>query len=75
MVASSKNTRIPIHMFHCAVRVVGMRVDVEEVECFVANMIFKGLIRGYISHERQMVVLAQNGAFPRLADRKSPYSM
>ncbi len=45
-------------------------VDVEEVECFVANMIFKGLIKGYISHERQIVVLAQNGAFPRLADRK-----
>ncbi|KAI5123395.1 hypothetical protein M0805_006103 [Coniferiporia weirii] len=68
-----KSTRIPIHMFHCAVRMVGMRVEVEEVECFVANMIYKGLIRGYISHERQMVVLASNGAFPRLAERKNPF--
>jgi len=74
-VVSDKSTRIPIHTFHCAVRVVGMRVDVEEVECFVANMIFKGLIKGYISHERQIVVLAQNGAFPRLADRKNPYAV
>lgn len=72
-VLSDKSTRIPVHTFHTALRVVSMRVDVEEVECFVANMIYKGLIKGYISHERQMVVLAQNGAFPRLCDRKNPY--
>ncbi|TDL29378.1 hypothetical protein BD410DRAFT_779778 [Rickenella mellea] len=74
-VASNKSTRIPIHMFHCAVRVIGMRVDVEEVECFVANMIYKGLIKGYISHERQTVVLASNGAFPRLSDRKNAFTI
>ncbi|PAV21031.1 COP9 signalosome complex subunit 12 [Pyrrhoderma noxium] len=68
-----KSTRISLHMFHCAVRLVGIRVEMEEVECFIANMIYKGLIRGYISHERQMVVLASNGAFPRLADRKTPF--
>ena len=74
--ASNKSTRIPIHMFHCAVRVVGMRVDVEEVECFVANMIYKGLIKGYISHEKQMVVLASNNAaFPRLSERRNPFMM
>ena len=60
-------------MFHCATRVVGMDVEMEEVECYLANMIYKGLVRGYISHERQMVVLAANGAFPRLADRKNPF--
>ncbi len=74
-VASNKSTRIPIHMFHCAVRVTGMRVDVEEVECYVANMIHKGFIKGYISHERQMVVLAANGAFPRVADRRDPFAV
>ena len=73
--ASEKNTRIPLNMFHCAIRVVGIRIEVEEVECFVANMIYKGLIKGYISHEKQMVVLAQNGAFPSLSERKNPYAM
>ena len=59
-------------MFHCAVRVVGMRVDVEEVECFVANMIYKGLMKGYISREKQMIVLASgNAAFPKLTDCKN----
>ena len=62
-------------MFHCAIRVTGMSVDAEEVECYVANMIYRGFIKGYISHERQMVVLAASGAFPRVADRKSPFSV
>ena len=60
-------------MFHCAVQLAGMGVEVEEVECYLANMIYKGLVRGYISHERQMVVLASKDAFPRLADRKNPF--
>lgn len=52
-----------------------MDVPVEEAECLVANMIYKGFMRGYISHEKQTVVLANTNAFPRLADRPSPYSM
>lgn len=68
-----KTTRLNIKMFHCATKVVGLDSPMEEVECFVANMIYKGLIRGYISHEKQIVVLAANGAFPRLADRKNPF--
>ncbi|EJD01368.1 uncharacterized protein FOMMEDRAFT_135593 [Fomitiporia mediterranea MF3/22] len=68
-----RNTRIPINMFHCATRVVGEDVEVEEVECYLANMIYKGFIRGYISHEKQTVVLAANGPFPRVADRKNPF--
>lgn len=51
-----------------------MDVPVEEAECLVANMIFKGFMRGYISHEKQMVVLANTNAFPQLADRPSPYA-
>lgn len=51
-----------------------MDVPVEEAECLVANMIYKGLMRGYISHEKQMVVLANTNAFPKLADRTSPYA-
>ena len=68
-----KSTRVPISAFHCAVRQLGIRVEAGEVECNVANMIYKGLMRGYISHERQTVVLAAKDAFPRVADRKTPF--
>ena len=59
-------------MFHTALKVSGMDVPEEEAECLVANMIYKNFMRGYISHEKQMVVLAQMNAFPRAADRPSP---
>ena len=62
-------------MFFAALHVADTETTSEEAECLVANMIFKGFIRGYISHEKQMVVLANTNAFPRLADRPSPYAL
>lgn len=62
-------------MFHSSLRISGIDVPVEEAECLVANMVYKGFMRGYISHEKQMVVLAQANAFPRLADRQSPFAL
>ncbi|GJE84857.1 COP9 signalosome complex subunit 12 [Phanerochaete sordida] len=70
-----KGTRISISDFHTALTLSGADVPVEEAECLVANMIFKGLMRGYISHEKQTVVLANTNAFPRVVDRPSPYAM
>ncbi|KAL6309779.1 hypothetical protein BKA93DRAFT_850285 [Sparassis latifolia] len=73
-IASQKATRIPVSMFHTSLHMSGMDVSVEEAECLVANMIYKGFMRGYISHEKQMVVVANTNAFPRLADHASPYA-
>ncbi|KAI0068538.1 hypothetical protein BV25DRAFT_1866536 [Artomyces pyxidatus] len=73
-VASQKSNRIPVAMIHSALQVSGMEVLVEEAECLVATMIYKGYMRGYISHEKQMVVLSNNNAFPRLADRQTPFA-
>ncbi|KAI5302271.1 COP9 signalosome (CSN) subunit [Ascosphaera atra] len=40
-------------------------VEMDEVECFLANLIYKNLMKGYISRERSMVVLSKGGvAFP-----------
>lgn len=71
---SDKSTRIPISLFHSALRIAGMDVPSDEAECLVANMIYRGFIRGYISHEKQMVVLAIKNAFPRIADCPAPYA-
>lgn len=61
-------------LFHAALVISGeAEVSVEEAECLVANMIYKGYVRGYISHEKQMVVLANKNAFPRLKDRMTPF--
>jgi hypothetical protein len=36
------------------------------VECMLANLVDKGLIKGYLSHEKQMVVLSAKDPFPLL---------
>ncbi|TRM67840.1 hypothetical protein BD626DRAFT_545149 [Schizophyllum amplum] len=74
-VAADRTTRMPISMFHAALRISGSDVPVEEAECFVANMIYKGFMKGYISHGMQMVVLSKANAFPRLVERPSPFSV
>ena len=40
------------------------RLDLDEVECVLANMIYKKLIKGYISHEKRKVVFSQKDTFP-----------
>ncbi|KAJ8297296.1 Protein CSN12 [Rhodotorula toruloides] len=39
-------------------------IDSEEMECLLANMIYKGLLKGYISHAHQLVVLSKDKPFP-----------
>ena len=43
---------------------MGVQVDLDEVECFVANLIFQGFVKGYISHERKVAVLRKQEPFP-----------
>ncbi|KAE9963716.1 hypothetical protein BLS_008984 [Venturia inaequalis] len=64
-----RRTRIPVAEFAAAVRLSlgqtnGEVLEDDEVECMLANMIYKGLMKGYISRERSMVVLSKGGAFP-----------
>jgi hypothetical protein len=73
--AVDKSTRMPISLFHTGLQVAGVHVDLEEAECYVANMIYKGLMRGYISHEKQTVVLAKENSFPKVSDRPNPFAL
>ena len=43
----------------------------DEVECILANLIFKGLIKGYISHQKQTLVLSKKDPFPTAAIRSA----
>ena len=40
-------------------------LDLDELECILANQIYLGFIKGYISHEKRYLVLAKNNSpFP-----------
>lgn len=72
-------TRIPIDAFRTALQFVGINIGTAEVECMLANMIYKvcsmramihshkqGYIKGYLSHEKLMMVVSAKSAFPPL---------
>jgi hypothetical protein len=40
-IASDKSTRIPISTFQLALELHGVIVDVDEVECMLANMVYR----------------------------------
>ena len=69
---NGKKTRLPVEEFRRAMGFAiagkngGTRKEVEpeEVECLLAGMIYKGLMKGYISREKSMVVLSGKDAFP-----------
>ncbi|KZF22058.1 COP9 signalosome complex subunit 12 [Xylona heveae TC161] len=66
--APIRRTRVPVAEFAAAIRIgseIGQTIDTDEVECMLANMIYKGLMKGYIARERGIVVLSKGGtAFP-----------
>ena len=39
-------------------------VDIDEIECLLANSIYKGNIRGYIAHYKRILVLSKDNPFP-----------
>jgi hypothetical protein len=63
-----KGNQVSLHVFARALAWCGAGMEIDEVECVVANLIFRKFIKGYISHKSRVVVLAKNGAFPKLAE-------
>ena len=55
------------YLFH-ALRSWDKELDLDEVECLLANLIGNSYIKGYISHEQRVLVLSKDmrDAFPSL---------
>ena len=41
-----------------------------EVECVVANLIYRGYVKGYISHQKAVLVVSKKDPFPTAAVMK-----
>ncbi|KAI1241642.1 hypothetical protein IHE44_0005126 [Lamprotornis superbus] len=44
-------------------------VDIDEVQCILANLIYLGHIKGYISHQHQKLVVSKQNPFPPLSTK------
>ncbi|KAL1124743.1 hypothetical protein AAG570_001365 [Ranatra chinensis] len=62
-----KNPVITLEYLLIALRMMDSPdVELEEANCILANLIYEGKIKGYISHSHQKVVLSKTDAFPKL---------
>ena len=43
---------------------LGIPIDLDEVECILANLIYKGYVRGYLSHTKRVLVVSKRDPFP-----------
>ena len=62
----AKSNQVALRKFQIALEWCGADVDADEVECIVANLIFRKFVKGYISHKNKVVVLSKTDAFPSL---------
>lgn len=59
--------QIPVESLQVALVHLGQTdVDLDETQCIVANLIYEGKIKGYISHQHKKVVVSKQNPFPSL---------
>ncbi|KAF9172905.1 hypothetical protein BGX20_004564 [Mortierella sp. AD010] len=63
---SGGSSKLEVKQFQAALAFVGVVADLDEVECILANMIYKKYIRGYLSQEKRVLVLSKGNPFPSL---------
>mmetsp|Transcript_8543 Transcript_8543/g.20175 ORF Transcript_8543/g.20175 Transcript_8543/m.20175 type:complete len:405 (+) Transcript_8543:142-1356(+) len=61
--AATKKSQMKLSIFVAAVRACGAEADPEQVEGMLANLIHQGLVKGYIAHKQQVVVLKKDDPF------------
>ncbi|XP_076839312.1 PCI domain-containing protein 2 [Brachyhypopomus gauderio] len=63
-----KTHQLPLDAFLVALRMMQVEeVDIDEVQCILANLIYMGHIKGYISHQHQKLVVSKQNPFPPLS--------
>ncbi|MBN3303574.1 PCID2 protein, partial [Amia calva] len=63
-----KTHQLPLDAFLVALMFMQVDdVDIDEVQCILANLIYMGHIKGYISHQHQKLVVSKQNPFPPLS--------
>jgi hypothetical protein len=65
----NKHHQIQIADFQHALtflNVPATETDIDAVECLLANLIFMGYVKGYISHKQKVLVVSKKMAFPAI---------
>ncbi|KAL5572489.1 hypothetical protein UlMin_022086 [Ulmus minor] len=62
----AKAHQLKLEIIVKALKWLEMDMDLDEVECIVAILIHKNLVKGYFAHKSKVVVLSKQDPFPKL---------
>jgi len=68
----SSSTRLSIAAIEGVLRWMGLDTDMDEVECVLANLIFQAKVKGYLSHQKRVLVISKAEPFPFSSIVKKP---
>eukprot|EP00164_Ancoracysta_twista_P014506 GFYU01023654.1.p1 GENE.GFYU01023654.1~~GFYU01023654.1.p1 ORF type:complete len:411 (+),score=98.93 GFYU01023654.1:59-1291(+) len=63
-IINNKDTRLTVQAFQVALRVAQVDMGEDEIECVLANLMYRDLMKGYVAHAQKKVVLSKAAAFP-----------
>ncbi|CAK0783973.1 hypothetical protein CVIRNUC_007176 [Coccomyxa viridis] len=63
----AKADRLPLVKVQQALAWQGVDIDLDGVECIAANLIYRKLVKGYLSHQHRIAVLSKQDPFPALS--------
>ena len=63
-IIGEKSSQMSLENLRKAFEFCGKTADLDEIECLLANLIYKGYIRGYLSHTKRILVLSKRDPFP-----------
>lgn len=61
------SNRLSLVAMAAALTAAGAEVDVDELECILANLIYLNYVKGYISHQKRFLVVSAKDPFPALS--------
>ncbi len=56
---------LPLDHLQSALSMHGTTMETDELECILANLIFHKYIKGYIAHQKCLVLTKQGNPFPQ----------
>lgn len=60
----TNNHRINLKVIESIFHWLGQKTSLDEIECYLTNLIYQGKIKGYISHEKRFLVVSRADPFP-----------
>ena len=60
----TESTRLSVHTFQAITSWLGESMDLDEIECILSNLIFKNIVKGYLSHQKRIMVIGKSDPFP-----------